>query len=217
MIVVVSSEKGGTGKTTISTNLSIIRAQNGYDVFFVDADSQKSATDFFAVRTELEHTPSPSCASIFGPGTYEEIKKMSSKFDDIIIDVGGRDTTTLRKSLLIADIVIVPFIPSQLDVWGLDRMDEIIGDAKEYNEKLKAICVMNKVDTNPKIGFKNEAQAIATDLKNITFPKAYLGYRVNYRRCIAEGMSVVELKTKKDDKAVTEILNLYEEVFKNDK
>ena len=217
MIVVVSSEKGGTGKTTISTNLSIIRAQNGYDVFFVDADSQKSATDFFAVRTELEHTPSPSCASIFGPGTYEEIKKMSSKFDDIIIDVGGRDTTTLRKSLLIADIVIVPFIPSQLDVWGLDRMDEIIGDAREYNEKLKAICVMNKVDTNPKIGFKNEAQAIATDLKNITFPKTYLGYRVNYRRCIAEGMSVVELKTKKDDKAVSEILNLYEEVFKNDK
>lgn len=216
MIVVVSSEKGGTGKTTIATNLAIIRTQKCADVFFVDSDTQKSATDFFAVRNELCHEPSPCCAGIFGQGTYEEIRKMSQKFDDVIVDVGGRDTTTLRKALLIADKVIVPFIPSQLDVWGLDRMDEIIGEAQIHNESLKAICVMNRVDTNPKITFRSEAESIALELKNIKFTGITIGNRVSYRRSVAEGISVTELKSKKDDKAVSEIMKLYNEVFEDD-
>ncbi|MCL2311295.1 MAG: AAA family ATPase [Firmicutes bacterium] len=214
MIVIVSSEKGGTGKTTIATNLSIIRAQKGVDVFLVDSDSQRSATDFSAVREQEGHEPSLCCAGISGPGTYDEIRKMSQKFDDTIVDVGGRDTVTLRKALLAADIVVVPFIPSQLDVWGLDRMNEIIGEAKLMNENLRAICVMNKVDSNPKIALKDEALLIANDLTNIKFTGLTVGYRVSYRRCVAEGIAVTELsKSKKDEKAVSEMMKLYEEVF----
>ncbi|MDR0697401.1 MAG: AAA family ATPase [Christensenellaceae bacterium] len=217
MIIAVSSEKGGTGKTTIATNLSIIRAQKGTDVFLVDADSQRSTIDFAAVREQEKHEPVLCCAGISGPGTYDEIRKMAQKFDDIVIDVGGRDTVTLRKALLIADIVVVPFIPSQLDVWGLDRMNEIVGEAKAMNENLRAISVMNKVDSNPKIVLKEEAVNIAKDLINIEFAGLTLGYRVSYRRCIAEGVAVTELgpKNKKDEKAIAEVMALYEEVFKD--
>jgi chromosome partitioning protein len=216
MIVIVSSEKGGTGKTTISTNLAIIRAQKGADVFLIDADSQRSASDFSAVREQEGHQPSLCCAGISGPGTYDEIRKMSQKFDDTVIDVGGRDTITLRKALLAADIVIVPFIPSQLDVWGLDRMEEIIAEAKTMNENLKAISVMNKVDSNPKIILKDEALAIAKDLKNIEFSGLTIGYRVSYRRCVAEGIAVTELqKSRKDEKATAEMIRLYKEIFKD--
>jgi chromosome partitioning protein len=216
MIIVVSSEKGGTGKTTIATNLAIIRSQLGVDVFLIDADSQRSATDFFAVREYEGHQPSPCCAGISGPGTYDEIRKMSPKFDDIIVDVGGRDTLTLRKTLLIADLVLVPFIPSQLDVWGLDKMNEIIEGTKTLNENLRAISVMNKVDSNPRIELKDEALLIAKDLKDIKFSGLTIGYRVSYRRSIAEGMAVTELqKPRKDEKAIAEMINLYNEVFKD--
>ncbi|MDR2781364.1 MAG: AAA family ATPase [Holosporaceae bacterium] len=216
MIVIVSSEKGGTGKTTISTNLTIMRAQKGVDVFLIDADSQRSAIDFSAVREQEGHQPSFCCAGISGPGTYDEIRKMSQKFDDTVVDVGGRDTLTLRKALLAADIVVVPFIPSQLDVWGLDRMNEIIGEAKSVNENLRAISVMNKVDSNPKIILGDEALVIAKDLKNIEFSGLTLGYRVSYRRSIAEGMAVTELsKSKKDEKATAEMISLYHEVFRD--
>jgi chromosome partitioning protein len=215
VIVIVSSEKGGTGKTTIATNLAIIRARKGTDVFLIDADSQRSASDFSAVREQEGHQPSLFCAGMSGPGTYDEIRKMSQKFDDTIIDVGGRDTVTLRKALLAADIVIVPFIPSQLDVWGLDRMDEIIGEAKELNENLKAISIMNKVDSNPKIVLKDEALVIAKGLKNIIFPGLTIGYRVSYRRCVAEGIAVTEQKSKKDEKAIAEMIGLYEEIFRD--
>jgi chromosome partitioning protein len=216
MIVIVSSEKGGTGKTTISTNLAIMRAQKGADVFLIDADSQRSASDFFAVREQEGHHPSLCCAGISGPGTYDEIRKLSQKFDDTVIDVGGRDTITLRKALLAADVAIIPFIPSQLDVWGLDRMDEIVHEAKILNENLRAISVMNKVDSNPRIMLKEEALTIAKDLKNIKFSGLTVGYRVSYRRCIADGIAVTELqKSKKDEKAVAEMIGLYKEVFKD--
>lgn len=214
MIIVVSSEKGGTGKTTLSTNLAVMRAKMGGDVFFVDADSQRSATDFFAVREGEGHEPSVCCAGISGPGTYDEIRKLSLKFDDTFVDVGGRDTVTLRKALLIADKVLVPFIPSQLDVWALDRMETIIAEAAVMNSKLEAIGVMNKVDSNPKISLKDEAEGIAKDLEHIRFSGLTVGYRVSYRRCVAEGISVMELaKGKKDEKAISEMNKIYEELF----
>lgn len=214
MIIVVSSEKGGTGKTTLSTNLAIMRAKMGGDVFFVDADSQRSATDFFAVREGEGHIPSICCAGISGPGTYDEIRKLALKFDDTIVDVGGRDTITLRKALLIADKVMVPFIPSQLDVWALDRMETIVGEAFEMNSKLQALGVMNKVDANPRVALKDEAEGIAGELEHIRFTGLKVGYRVCYRRCVAEGISVVELaKSRRDEKAISEITNVYEELF----
>ncbi|MDR2268140.1 MAG: AAA family ATPase [Holosporaceae bacterium] len=216
MIITISSEKGGTGKTTISTNLAIVRAKHGRDVFFADADSQKSASDFFAARSEMGHEPSPCCAGILGAGTYDEIRKMSQKFDDVIVDVGGRDTITLRKTLLATDIVLIPFIPSQFDVWGLDRMDGIIGDAKASNDNLRAICIMNKVDSNPRVALREEAEVIARDLKNIEFLSLSMGFRVSYRRCVADGISVTELsRSKRDEKAYNEMMKIYGEVFKN--
>jgi chromosome partitioning protein len=216
MIVVISSEKGGTGKTTIATNLAIIRSQRGADVLLIDADSQRSAFDFSAVREIEGHQPSLCCAGISGQGTYDEIRKMSTKFDDAIVDVGGRDTVTLRKALLVADVVLVPFIPSQLDMWGLERMDEIIGEAKLMNNKIKAISVMNKVDHNPRIALKNDAMPIIKGLKNIIFPNLFIGYRVSYRKSVAEGIAVTELqRPKKDAKAIAEMINLYDKVFKD--
>ena len=38
MIVLVGGEKGGTGKTTIATNLAALRAMAGRDVLLVDTD-----------------------------------------------------------------------------------------------------------------------------------------------------------------------------------
>ena len=44
MIVLIGGEKGGTGKTTIATNLAALRAMAGRDVLLVDTDPQGSAS-----------------------------------------------------------------------------------------------------------------------------------------------------------------------------
>jgi chromosome partitioning protein len=40
MIILIGGEKGGTGKTTVATNLSACLASAGRDVLLVDADRQ---------------------------------------------------------------------------------------------------------------------------------------------------------------------------------
>jgi chromosome partitioning protein len=116
MVVVVGSEKGGTGKTTIATNLAIHRAQSGRDVLLVDADPQGSAIEFSRVREGEGHTPIITCVMITGRSVASEVRKLNSRFGDIVIDVGGRDSAALRSSMLVAQVMVIPCLPGQFDV-----------------------------------------------------------------------------------------------------
>lgn len=214
MIIVVASEKGGTGKTTLATNLAVMRRQDGADVLLVDCDPQRSSADFSAVRDQEGHQPELTCSSITGRATGSELRKLEPKFDDIVVDVGGRDSTTLRSALLVANVLVIPFLPSQYDSWGIQRMDELLNEVLQLNPELRVLGVLNKVDTNPKINLQEEAAELAQEFKNITLLDFTLGYRVSFRRSVADGLSVTELKTK-DKKAIQEVKNLYNEVFKD--
>ena len=214
MIVVVASEKGGTGKTTVATNLAVMRSINRFEVLLVDADTQGSSQDFAAVRSQEGHQPEIVCSSIFGRGIASELRKLRSRFDTIVVDVGGRDSITMRGALLVADFVLVPFLPSQLDVWSVEKMDVLIGEVVSLNENLKTFAFLNKVDSNPKMGLTPEAANFAKDFKNLRLIDVKIAYRVAYRRAVAEGMGVTEIE-KKDKKANEEMSNLYSEVFKN--
>lgn len=215
VIIIVASEKGGTGKTTIATNLAVIRRQKGSDVLLVDCDPQHSSADFSSVRDQEGHQPELTCSSISGRSTGSELRKLEPKFDDIVVDVGGRDSVTLRSALLVAHILVVPFLPSQYDAWGIQRMDEILSDVKTLNPELRTIGILNKVDTNPKINLQQEAADLAKSLQNIPLLSISIGYRVAFRRSVADGLAITELKNNKDKRAVQEIARLYEEIFQD--
>ena len=117
MIVVVGGIKGGSGKTTVATNLAVIRAGEGRDVLLIDADDQETASDFTILRNERQE----GCASytsikLTGAAVRTETLRLRSKYDDVIIDTGGRDTTSQRAALTVADILLVPFVPRSFDV-----------------------------------------------------------------------------------------------------
>ena len=50
MILMVGGTKGGSGKTLLATNLTVLRATAGHDVLLIDADDQGSAMDFTRQR-----------------------------------------------------------------------------------------------------------------------------------------------------------------------
>lgn len=96
MIVAVAGIKGGTGKTTLATNLAVYRAMNASDVLLVDTDTQGSSMDFSQVREENNLDPSITVSSLTGKQAGSEVNKLSPKFDDVVVDVGGRDTSAFR-------------------------------------------------------------------------------------------------------------------------
>ena len=50
MIVLIGGEKGGTGKTTLATNLVVERTNEVGDILLIDADKQMTASHWCSVR-----------------------------------------------------------------------------------------------------------------------------------------------------------------------
>ena len=109
MIIVVGGIKGGSGKTTLATNLAVMRAKD-YKVLLVDADEQKSAWDWSQQRDSLTNRLNVSFVTVCMSGKciYNNLTKLKEDYDDIIVDTGGRDTTSQRAALCVADTLLLP-------------------------------------------------------------------------------------------------------------
>ena len=120
MIVTVGNTKGGVGKTTLALNFAIARAIAGRDVWLIDGDRQGTAQTAITIRSEAGRQPLIACAQYADESTLRaQVQQVGPKFEDIVIDAGGRDSTALRAALVLSDVLVVPFAPRSLDVWAL--------------------------------------------------------------------------------------------------
>ena len=213
MIVLIGGEKGGTGKTTIATNLAAKRALAGRDVLLIDTDAQGSANDWAQSRDESEAKPRRvACVQKFGKGLQAEVQDLARRYQDILIDAGGRDSVELRAALVVADKAYIPIQPSQFDIWTLDRMDGLVESARGFNPDLRALVVISRVSTNPSVSESKDTQEILGDFSHLALSGAVIRDRIAYRKAARDGLCVDELKPK-DAKASEEIEALYREVF----
>jgi chromosome partitioning protein len=212
MIVAVVQTKGGVGKTTLTVNLAVERAIRAKrDVLLVDADEQGTATDFSALRAEKLGQTGYSAIQLAGNAVRTQVQKLKDKFDDVFIDTGGRDTQALRAALTVADIALVPFQPRSFDVWTLDKVAALIGEAKSFNESLRAYALLNCADAS---GPDNVAAAISlTEHPEITYLDSPIGRRKAFPNANAIGLSVLEASPA-DRKACDELIRLANRIAK---
>ena len=114
MIISVVNQKGGTGKTTVATNLAACFAGEGQEVLVIDADPQRSALDWRADRPGDQ--PQVQAVGLPARNLHQEIEPFRRKYDVILIDGGGRITATARAAVMAADFVIIPILPSKPDI-----------------------------------------------------------------------------------------------------
>lgn len=139
MIIVVGGTKGGTGKSTLVTNLAAIDVNQGHDSLLVDADRQGSASAWAAAREEagasIRRVPS---VQKFGQlSLTNELKALTKKYDNVFVDAGGYDSEELRAAILAADRLYIPLRPAQFDVWTLPKIIEIAAQSQMYNPELQ--------------------------------------------------------------------------------
>lgn len=211
-IILIGGEKGGTGKTTLAVNLAALRALQGRDVLLIDTDIQASASYWAQSRDEAGTQPRVACIQKFGKGLPTEVRDLARRYQDLIIDAGGRDSPELRSALLIAERVYIPIQPSQFDIWTLGRMDNLVTNAQGFNLNLHAWVVISRASTNPSVSEVAEAQSLLADFAHLRLAHAVIRDRIAYRKAARDGLSVEELKPG-DPKAGEEIRAFFQEVF----
>lgn len=212
MIVLIGGEKGGTGKTTIATNLAAMRAKVSGDLLLIDTDRQPTASYWCSIREDKKILPRIASVQKFGKSVRTEILALKEKYLDILIDAGGRDSPELRGALLVVDQAIFPLRPSQFDLWTLGRLDTLVEHALEINEGLKAFVVINQVSPNPAVREVEEARDLVSKFSYLSLLNTCLCERIVFRRAAIQGMAVSEYKSE-DFKAIEEMNRLYEEIF----
>lgn len=212
-IIVFGGEKGGTGKTTLATNMAARLAMTGKDVLLLDTDRQGTASSWAAVREEENVTPRVACVQKFGKGLPGQVRDLSARYEEIIIDAGGRDSMELRYALGVADRIYIPIQPYQFDIWTIQQMDSLVEMAQGINEKLKAFIVLNRVSTNLAVREEQETRDFLSeeDFANLSLAESVVRDRIAYRKAARAGLSVVEWA--QDAKAALELNTLFEEVY----
>jgi chromosome partitioning protein len=207
MITVVGGTKGGTGKSTVATNLAVMHAAVGSDVLLVDADEQGTSTNFTNMRNQTRPEGAGyTCVALTGKAVMTELRRLGPKYQEVVVDVGGANAATQRGALSVCDAYLVPFAPRSFDVWALTRVAELVEEGRAVNPDLRAYAFLNRADAR---GGDNAAAAeIIRDQSVLEFLPVSLGNRKSYARAATSGLGVVELRPA-DPKAIEEIESLF--------
>jgi chromosome partitioning protein len=181
------NQKGGVGKTTLATNIATALAQQGYKVFFIDADPQGSALDWSAAREGEALFP---VVGLPKETLHREIAALSAPYSWTIIDGPPRVHTVAKSAIVASDMVLIPVQPSPYDVWAAKEVVDLIGEVRVIKEDLKAAFAVNRKVVGTAIG-RDVAEALAG------YPIAVLAATISQRIAFAEtatiGLSVLEV------------------------
>lgn len=206
MIYTVGGIKGGSGKTTIATNLTVFLLQQGRDVMLVDADDQESATDFTSFRHQsLNGEIGYTAVKLTGRELHANVTRLATKYDDIVIDTGGRDTVSQRSALTVSNAYLVPFAPRSLDIWTLRKVENLIDEVMPFNPGLQCLTFINKADARGT--YKDEAADLLRGAANLQFLNTSVGTRISFANAAAAGLGVLEVRPV-DEKAIQEVNEL---------
>lgn len=207
---IVGSTKGGAGKSTLALNITVARANAGRSVLLIDGDEQRTAMTFTDLRVEQYGQAGYTAVSLLGVSIRNQGRQLIPKYDDVIIDCGGRDTGSLRAALTIADQVLIPVLPRSVDIWALDQMTELVREAREINERLRALVVLNQA--YPAGKDNGEALEIIGEAQDLEILPFTIGQRKAFSNATGSGRAVTEYLPK-DPKAITELENLLQALY----
>jgi len=208
MIINIAHQKGGVGKSTLAINLGIEMKADSLDL-----DNQNSVLLFNKMRERNGYKP----LSCFTLNDESELKNVFSKYKGLdktlIVDSGGYDSTLNRLAMLLADYIITPVSPSQIELFGLQKFENVLREAsKTFETDVKTNVVINNADVRSKSDILNLKSFVKNNDQYLTLMNTIIYSRKDYKRAYLEGLSVVELE--KHSKAANEIQNLVKEIKK---
>jgi chromosome partitioning protein len=209
MIVLIGGEKGGTGKSTLATNLAVWLARQGRDVLLLDADRQSTSAAWAEDRSEQQDLPPVHCVQRYG-NLVPVLQDLRERYAEIVIDAGGRDSEELRTALVASNKLYSPLRASQSDLKTVSHLTELVEMARGFNQELEARMLISLAPTNPKITEVQEARDALANVPALLLSDAMVCDRKVYRDAMLEARGVMEMD---DPKAKSEIELLTGEIY----
>lgn len=185
--VLVSNTKGGSGKTTIATNLAAAFARGGFATALADADKQKSALGWLKRRPkEL-----PEIAAL---DWSKDVGEVPTKVQRLVIDApAGQRMGNFREVLKLADVVLVPVLPSAFDRTATKRFIGRVEEVKPIRKGRKPIALIaNRIRARTRA-----AEALNAFLAEIGHPATgELRDQIVYGDAAEAGISIFDRKDK---------------------
>jgi chromosome partitioning protein len=221
-VIAVLNQKGGVGKSTLSTNLSTAYARRGGKVLLADADSQGTARNWRGTgpKATAGDTSQKAFPDVVGADTAESIDtltgdEITGAFDTIVIDgppgvTEGPGEVTVA-ALKAADLVLLPVRPSGADLWATSDLAELVQARQDatgaMGEELDAAFVVMQADART-----NVAGEISGALEELGIPAlgARCGFRVAYTKALGKGVAVEDVDPS--GKAAGEIEAIIQEI-----
>jgi chromosome partitioning protein len=205
MIISVTSLKGGVGKSTVAQNLAVCFAHSQYSVCIVDVDTNQSALRWSGLRDE-ELPAVPVYGLTDGMELSKNIKHLNQSHEIVIIDGTPSLSQVTSKIILLADLLIIPILPSGLDIWATEKFIDRYRDAEQQKEEtIPAYFLINQNQTT---NLSREVKEVL-EATGISVFNSSLRNRIAYREAVIKGLGVFEYK---DEKAKAEMIELFKDV-----
>lgn len=207
MILTLSHQKGGVGKSTIAWNLAVSFSKI-IPTRIIDLDTQRSLTVTNALRQEHNLKPIPML-HFNTAGELAEYAEADS--DDVltIIDSGGFDSAFNRVAIIASDLLITPVSDKPFDLMGLQKYEEILKSLSEIQgETIKTHILFNNINPAMKRFGDLIDFVCASDHFELLIP--ILRQRVDIANSVGEGKSIKEYRIF--SRADQEMDELFEEV-----
>jgi chromosome partitioning protein len=198
------NQKGGSGKTTLATNIATGLSRAGGRVLLVDTDPQGSARDW---RAANESNPIP-VIGLDRPSLASDLKDFSQQYDIVVIDGAPQLKELAASAIRVSDAILMPVQPSPYDIWATADLVELIKARQEITDgRTQAAFLVSRAIQNTRL-----SSEVIDALSHYSLPifKSMTYQRVVYATSASEGLSVYDAD---DEKAKTEIQSIVEELM----
>lgn len=193
--VVVLNTKGGCGKTTLSTSLAAWYAVKGYNTAILDNDPQGSSLRWVANRGERK----PAILGLSGTDksgrvTKSFLMRVPPDIERLVVDTPAAiDSLRLQDALRGAHAVIIPVLPSDIDIHAATRcIADLLLTGRIENRQQRVAVVANRVKKQAKM-----YETLRRFLGSLDIPfVATFRDSQNYVHATELGLGVHELKDK---------------------
>ncbi|WP_295054606.1 ParA family protein [Sulfuricurvum sp.] len=205
MILTLSHQKGGVGKSTVAWNLAVYFS-GIIQTRIVDLDTQRSLTVTNALRHEQGLSPIP----MIHFNTAEELAEYAAAdSDDVltIIDSGGFDSAFNRVAIIASDLLITPVSDKPFDLMGLQKYEEILKSLSVIQgETIKTHILFNNI--NPGMKRFGELVDFICMSEHFELMVSILRQRVDIAHSVGEGKSIKEYRIfSKADQEMDELIS----------